>query len=331
MKKNYVTFVVDASGSMAQWQRQVSNLLGDLTRSVMDNSSGQQTKIAYKFFSSPGFKANDVYQDFSANPVPPRYEYPDGWTALNDALMTTIEKHKRYKTSLLGDVAHLIVVVTDGVENMSRQFTTEQVKSEILKLNDKDNWTIAMNVPPGTEYRIHQTYGVYRGNVTEWEQSLKGITETISKNVSGTQAYMVSRAAGATKSMTFYETNLDNVSVGDLKQCDDFSSTFTSKVVPREMRIDEFVTSVTHKPYMKGTAFYQLTKPEKLQQHKQMIVRPKGSTKLYGGNKVKDLLGIPHFKDVKVTPGNHAGYDLFVQSTSDNRKLVRGSHVLVIK
>lgn len=331
MKKNYVTFVVDASGSMAQWTKQVSNLLGDLTRSVMDNSSGQQTKIAYKFFSSPGFKVNDVYQDFSASPVPPRYEYPDGWTALNDALMTTIEKHKRYKTSLLGDVAHLIIVITDGEENMSNKFTTEQVKSEILKLNDKDNWTITMNVPPGTADSIHQRYGVYRGNVTEWEQSLKGITETISKNVSGTSTYMISRAAGATKTTSFYETNLDNVSVGDLKQCDDFSSTFTSKVVPREMRIDEFVTSVTHKPYMKGTAFYQLTKPEKLQQHKQMIVRPKGSTKLYGGNKVKDLLGIPHFKDVKVTPGNHAGYDLFVQSTSDNRKLVRGSHVLVIK
>lgn len=87
----------------------------------------------------------------------------------------------------------------------------------------------------------------------------------------------------------------------------------------------------TSGPYVKGCAFYQLTKPELVQKHKDLMVKEKTGRVLYGGQEVRKVLGLPEFQDGKVTPGNHANYDVFVQSTANNRKLVRGTTVMVRK
>jgi hypothetical protein len=57
----------------------------------------------------------------------------------------------------------------------------------------------------------------------------------------------------------------------------------------------------------------------------------KGSKAIYGGNAARSLIGLPYGAEAKVEPGNHANYDIFVQSTSTNRKLVRGTKLLVLR
>lgn len=329
MKTNYVTFVIDESSSMYPYAQNVRNLMSRLTEDVQKNSAklGQRTKVSFKLFSTTTKPATE----FSEQVAVPYYS-PHGGTALNDAIGETIQKHARYKANLLGDIAHLIVVITDGEENESRIFRQDEIRGMITKLQDDDNYTFAFNVPPRKRHLVASQYGVYIDNVTEWEASSRGVVETYTKNVEATSSYLTQRSLGATKTMAMYvTTDLSKVGKQDLQQLDNFTPRFRSAVVPGETRIDEFVQKTTGQSYLPGTAFYQLTKPETIQQHKRLLIREKGKQTVYGGDKLKEYLGIPLFKDVKVNPGNHANYDLFVQSTSTNRKLVRGSTVLLVK
>ncbi|MFA6432911.1 MAG: VWA domain-containing protein, partial [Candidatus Paceibacterota bacterium] len=83
-------------------------------------------------------------------------------------------------------------------------------------------------------------------------------------------------------------------------------------------------------PFRLGSAYYQLSKPEKVQGHKQICVQNKLNGKVYGGSNARRLLGLPDY-EVKVEPASHPDFDLFVQSTSTNRNLVGGTKLLVMK
>jgi hypothetical protein len=97
------------------------------------------------------------------------------------------------------------------------------------------------------------------------------------------------------------------------------------------MEIKEFVEENTNQPYRLGDAFYQLSKTEKIQAGKDLMIMEKGKRGIWAGSEARELVGIPKGAAGKVTPGNHSNFDIFVQSTSTNRKLVRGTRVLVRK
>ena len=80
--------------------------------------------------------------------------------------------------------------------------------------------------------------------------------------------------------------------------------------------------------YLKGAAFYELTKPETVQDYKKIIVHDKVSGRYYGGVEGRNLLGLPGFGSVRLKPGDHGQYDVYVQSTSVNRKLVKGTKLV---
>jgi hypothetical protein len=62
-----------------------------------------------------------------------------------------------------------------------------------------------------------------------------------------------------------------------------------------------------------GSAFYALTKEEKkVQPNKQILVMVKGQKSVYGGAEARRLLGLPSNKTVRVVPGNHANFDIYI-------------------
>ena len=82
-------------------------------------------------------------------------------------------------------------------------------------------------------------------------------------------------------------------------------------------------------PYRQGMAYYQLTKTEKIQAQKQICIREKKSGKVYSGPNARQLLGLPNY-EVKVAAAQHPLYDIFVQSSSRNRKLVAGTELIIM-
>ena len=84
--------------------------------------------------------------------------------------------------------------------------------------------------------------------------------------------------------------------------------------------------------YLKGAAFYQLSKTEsKVSYTKQVLVRERVTGKIFAGKEARAMIGLPSDRNARLHPGDHKNYDLFIQSESVNRKLVGGSGVIYWK
>jgi hypothetical protein len=127
---------------------------------------------------------------------------------------------------------------------------------------------------------------------------------------------------------------LSGVKVKDLKAAlTDIQKECAVYDVLSECELGEFVARKTKVPYhpRDGKAFYQLTKKEKIQPTKEVLVMEKGKKAIYSGNEARTMVGLHHNALDHCTPGNHANYDIFIQSTSSNRLLVRGSKLIYRK
>ena len=170
------------------------------------------------------------------------------------------------------------------------------------------------------------------GNVTEWEQTTEGAKRVAETTNLGTQAFYSERATGATASQSYFAPDLSKVSDKKInKLLDDLSKQFRIISVPKEAVIKEFVEEKTHKPYVIGSTYYQLMKPETVQPQKNVLIIKKNTKEIFGGLEARNLIGLPQGVSTKVKPGNHADWDIFVASTSVNRALVRGTRILVDK
>lgn len=333
MIKNYVTFVVDSSSSMQRVREDAIQTLKDLVRDIQKNAKERKQEAWIRFVTfSNNVSKGDTFKKTEQVMVP--LYNPYGNTALRDAVKEALipEIVNVPASSLLDDVAHLIVVITDGEENASRTSRNE-IQELVKKADEKGNYSLVFNGPPYSTNYIVREFGVPQENVREWEASREGLLETVAVNNTAYSAYSTARSLGATKTVSYYAAtpDLSQLDLGKLKEAKKLVGQFKSHKVEREERIDEFVERMTGKPYLKGTAFYQLTKPETVQKHKDILLREKGSSMIYAGPKVREAIGIPQWQDGKINPGNMSNWDLFVQSTSDNRKLVRGTTVLVAR
>lgn len=88
--------------------------------------------------------------------------------------------------------------------------------------------------------------------------------------------------------------------------------------------------------FKKGRGFYELTKPETVQGFKEIILVDKATGDIFTGAEVREMMGLPPQtaekssarQDVKIKPVSFAKYRVFIQSTSWNRKLVPGTHLM---
>lgn len=328
--KNKILLLLDSSGSMASIATPAVDAFNNILGSIKAASfaTGQETDVSlYTFgeYSAVRCKFLDV-------PVVDvvkldRHIYsPDGQTPLydciGDAITTALD------SGSIGNVSYVLNVITDGEENFSSRFSETEIQRLIKRVQATDRWTVTFTVPHGNKAAVMRRFGVHDGNVTEWEVSAAGAAKVAQSFAGSYRNYFVSRSQGATKSDGFFVTDMSKVKSATVKkQLTDVCRDFAVLHVQREEAIRPFVEGCGY-AYALGHAFYQLSKNEEIQPYKGIILREKGKTTLYGGDEARDLLGFPVKLTVKVKPGNHANWDIFVQSTSVNRILVRGTDLL---
>ncbi|PAX51112.1 hypothetical protein CK510_26610 [Brunnivagina elsteri CCALA 953] len=77
-----------------------------------------------------------------------------------------------------------------------------------------------------------------------------------------------------------------------------------------------------------GRGFYEFTKTETIQGHKEIILMDRKTGDLFEGEAAREMLGLPEGSTVRIKPNNLEKYMVFVQSTSANRKLIGGTKFL---
>lgn len=137
--KHYIVVVVDKSGSMQQTKADAEGGLKHFLEALKETPG---TKIISLFHFNERIGA--VYEDVELSRVPDYTLEPTGGTALLDAIGHTIAS-VGYKLAQLpederpGDV--VILVVTDGHENSSRDYRPEMIKEMIEHQRSKYGWT----------------------------------------------------------------------------------------------------------------------------------------------------------------------------------------------
>jgi acyl carrier protein len=257
------------------------------------------------------------------------YSSPGCYTRLYDSVDTIINNLHQLS---LGDQnpKFIVMAITDGADNAS-SVSAIKLGQRIKELQATDRWTFVFRVPVGHRHSIASKLNIPVDNIQEWELSSAGMEKSSTQTQTALRGYTKSVAAGATSTDKFY-ANLDNVSQSTVKAAlrDISQEVMILPVSGAEgMQIRTFVQNRTGKTYKKGAAFYQLTKTESaVQDYKKIIIRDKSSNAIYEGAAARDLLGVPHNGNIRLAPGKHGNYDIFIQSTSVNRSLDKNTQVI---
>jgi hypothetical protein len=330
MLVNHIALILDNSGSMGSVRDKALDVFNDQIKTIKEEASlsGQHTTVSIFTFAEPNSFRRVHYK------TPPNgvdyltrrdYAADGGSTALEDAVSTVVTDFKNAPDAADPNSSFLIITVTDGQENASR---TRTMATDMARVASTDRWTFAFLVPPGGTPQLTQR-GVPAGNVKEWEQTERSMREMSVATSQGIGSYFVGRAAGKTHTDSFY-TDLSRVPQSKVAAIADLTADFKRIKVEKEDEIAPFVRAKGY-TYSLGTAYYELTKPERIASHKQIVIMDRSTKRLHGGPEARQLIGITAGPGVecRVKPGNHANYRIFVSSTSTNRKLVRGTDVLL--
>ena len=94
---------------------------------------------------------------------------PEGGTPLYDAFCTVIKDVKSRK-----DEKHLFVVLTDGAENMSREFKEDDMKNLKKEREDEGNWTFVYLGANQDAFATASKWGYSTSNVSNFNATSKG-------------------------------------------------------------------------------------------------------------------------------------------------------------
>jgi hypothetical protein len=331
--KTHVAFCIDESGSVkgiiASLVEAYNKTVIDIRNAVLDE--GQEASMTALSFGDRVLKHRVLYvgqQVQTVTPLKVSDLNPTGMTPLFDSVYRAIKKLEE-----LDDkdetTSFITTVVTDGFENASNDPGVAATLKLIREKTGLDRWTFTFMVPNGGQARFSRDFDIPMGNIQEWDSlTAKGTEAGFAVSSKAYKSYFTARSAGVRSTESFY-SDMSGATVRSVRSS---LSEVTSQVEifnsPSPGNIREVVERAK-RPYIKGAAFYQLVKTEKkVQPYKLVVVRVKTSGKVYCGQEARSMLGIDVSNTVRVVPGDHGKFDVFIQSTSYNRNIPVGTDVL---
>lgn len=333
--KSYIALVRDHSGSMGVHRKLAMEDYNDNLRTLRESAqeSGVPT-YASVVRCGVGHAARVELEVSRAGiltlPELRSYQADGSRTPLWDSVDYAISDLSRAGDS---EAVYLVMVTTDGLENASN-ISGSSLRRKIRELQATDRWSFTFRVPRGYRRPLVSALDVAEGNVLEWEQTEAGFERATRKQGVAISSYYRGLSTGRTSTTRFYSDLVDL----DPQELDSRLHDIADRVLswtvsaPRQT-ISEFCDERLGGPgrYMRGLAFYQLVKAEKVRDHKELLIRHRTTGAIYCGAEARDLLKLPRYGAVRLYPGRQGEYELYVQSTSTNRLLTAGSKVLYLK
>lgn len=182
-----IAVVVDRSGSMMSMQKDAE---GGLNTFLTDQKSGPgRCTVRIDQFDT---EYENVTKSVDVNSVEPYVLVPRGGTALLDAIGKTVVDFGEELAALPEDQRPgnvIVVVVTDGGENQSREFTNDGVKALITKQETEFGWTFVFLAANQDAIAVGATYGFAAGTSMTYDSASVGQTyTTLSSKISQTRA-----------------------------------------------------------------------------------------------------------------------------------------------
>ena len=334
MLQTHIAFCIDESGSVASIVKPLveayNQTVTDIRSAVLDE--GQEASMTALAFGDRRLKHRILYVGHQVQTVTPLDHNslnPSGMTPLFDSVYRAIKKLEELDDGKEG-TSFVVSVVTDGFENNSIDPGVPATVREIEKKTATDRWTFTFLVPNGGEDRFARDFNIPRGNVQGWDaKTARGTKDAFIVSSAAYKGFFKEKTRGLRATKSFYSSTVDLT----VREARSVLSEITNQVkfiISSEThQIRECILNAGYE-WIKGAAFYALIKTEKrVQPYKMVALRVKTSGKVYCGEEAREILGIGQATDtVRLVPGDHGKFDVFIQSTSVNRKIPAGTEVL---
>lgn len=326
---NRIAFILDESSSMSHLKNDIIRVFDSQINHLAEMSKrlNQETRVSLYTFSDN--VRNLIWEkDVLRLPSIKDHYNPSGCTALIDATLKVILDYEK-TPQIYGDYAQVLFCLSDGECNRNEHLA-DDLKRKINSL--PENWTVVFLAPNASGIVEAKRYGFPAQNIQVWSTNQKGLNE-IGENIRKvTENFMVARSQGVRGTKSLFKLDASNLTTTAVKSKLQELSPKDYEVLPvrQEGPIREYVEKFTGKPFTIGSGYYQLTKKETIQASKNVCIRNKKNGKVFSGPNARQLLGLPN-AEIKVAPEFSADFDIYVQSSSVNRKLIKGTDLIILK
>ena len=182
-KDSSILFIMDKSGSMANMGREPVDGLNTFFEEQKNTASFRATLVLFSdksefiFTNKLGSEIEKIsYEQYK----------PGGMTALYDAIGFAIEKQKEYQVDNV-----VCVILTDGLENCSKEYTSKTIKDMITKMKTDHKWEFKYlganqdSFAVGGGLGINKTYD-YEYSPLGCNQIMRTISSEVSRCISQT-------------------------------------------------------------------------------------------------------------------------------------------------
>lgn len=207
----HIAIVLDASGSMSSIKQQAIELFNDQVNTVKKNPDPKTTITftTFGYHSLANVEKFGVELDKLDKLTNENYT-PDGMTPMYDGIGMTIDKIERELVDENDDYAVLVIIVTDGMENASKDYTGQQVAERIKRLQGGGRWTFTFLGANIDVEKMGQALNLHAKNIMSYESYPIGTRVGAAATSRGTEKFMALRKSGATECMDFYDNDSDD-------------------------------------------------------------------------------------------------------------------------
>jgi hypothetical protein len=330
---NHIVMCLDMSSSMSRHTRNLIAVADGQVKHLARRSQelDQETRVTiYTFNRDVTCVVYD--KDVLRLPSIATFYQPSGTTALIDATMLALDD-LALTPEKYGDHAFLVYVLTDGEENASRTHGVRDLANRIKHL--PEHWTVATLVPNATGKHEAKGVGFPADNIAVWDpDSASGVTEVGETIRAATDSFMAARATGVRGTRTLFSNSADalnaqTVAAAGLTPLAPHRYTQVHIKAADRISVHTYVNDVLGLKFRLGSVYYQLTKTEKIQANKAVLVQNKKTKQVFEGKAARDLLGLPDM-EVRVKPDVNPEFNVFIQSNSTNRLLIPETELLIL-
>jgi Mg-chelatase subunit ChlD len=181
MKHSELVFIMDRSGSMSGIAEDMQGAMKEVIQKQKDRDG--DVLVTYVRFDS---EYEEVFSEKSINDIDGFNLEPRGMTALLDAIgktVNTVERRFNQKDEADQPERVLFVIVTDGGENASKEFSRSQVFEMIEKAKRDNDWGFTFIGANQDAIGTGGGLGISRGSSVNYAATSVGV-RSMSKSVS---------------------------------------------------------------------------------------------------------------------------------------------------
>jgi hypothetical protein len=187
--------ILDRSGSMASVREPTITGFNEFLHTQQKQHDGGRALMSLTQFDNQ-YEVNFVGEPIENVPDLDTQSYiPRGTTALFDAIGRTIHEVEAWTRAHQWQDRVLVLIVTDGMENASREYSFEAVRA-LIEQKEKEGWNFAYMGANQDSYAVSASLNIRADFTANYDATAAGTAKVYQTLSAATSGYRASKAKG---------------------------------------------------------------------------------------------------------------------------------------